>query len=89
MDEISELLGRQLVRNFHYSFFGGGSLRRYAREWVERYPSIARLYKAIAGPGGWEVKGQLKTTLRLSESLWLIWAIEILKQFCRSLRAGR
>jgi integrase len=26
------------------------SLRRYAREWVERYPSIAGLYRAIAGP---------------------------------------
>jgi hypothetical protein len=22
----------------------------YAREWVERYPSIAGLYQAIAGP---------------------------------------
>jgi hypothetical protein len=22
----------------------------YAREWVERYPSIAGLYRAIAGP---------------------------------------
>ncbi|MGB9854791.1 MAG: tyrosine-type recombinase/integrase [Candidatus Bathyarchaeales archaeon] len=25
-------------------------MRRFAREWVERYPSIAALYRAIAGP---------------------------------------
>lgn len=86
------------MRNYLYSSLHDDILvnlvRKYARNWVEKYPSVAKVYEAIAGPRrmGSEgtVENYVKAVRRFVEFLQLESPEDALRKFLdRTLKAGR